>query len=191
MNERYVCHHAYAGPRADALISGETFTLWFMTYGIIHQQDSPDVSRLKQIITQRTSGDEALSVDTKIIAKTRHWLDSYPRAQRAYEQAIEKFENGEYQRNTLDDMRFSLEMLVKDLLKNERSLENNKNDLATALKYRKVSAEFRNMVTTLVSYFCTYQNDHVKHNDNIKENELEYTIEFTSTVMKFLIKTLG
>ena len=91
----------------------------------------------------------------------------------------------------MDDMRFSLEMLVKDLLKNERSLENNKNDLATALKCRKVSAEFRNMVTTLVSYFCTYQNDHVKHNDNIKENELEYTIEFTSTVMKFLIKTLG
>lgn len=152
---------------------------------------SPDVSKLKQIITQRTGGDEALSVDTKIIAKTRHWVDSYPRAQRAYEQAIEKFENGEYQRNTLDDMRFSLEMLVKDLLKNERSLENNKNDLATALKCRKVSAEFRNMVTTLVSYFCTYQNDHVKHNDNIKENELEYTIEFTSTVMKFLIKTLG
>lgn len=47
------------------------------------------------------------------------------------------------------------------------------------------------MVTTLITYFCLYQNDHVKHNDNIKENELEYTIEFTCTVMKFLITSLG
>lgn len=88
-------------------------------------------------------------------------------------------------------MRFSLEMLVKDLLGNERSLENNKNDLAGRLKQANVSSELRNMITTLISYFCTYQNDHVKHNDDIKENELEYTIELTSTMMKFLIKTLG
>lgn len=152
---------------------------------------NPQIDALKRKITERVSGNSKSSVDTKIIAKTRHWLSSYSRSYKAYEQAIEKFENGEYQRNTLDDMRLSLEMLVKDLLGNERSLENNKNDIASRLKDKGVSAEFRNMVTTLISYFCTYQNDHVKHNDDIKENELEYTIEFTSTVMKFLIKALG
>ena len=33
------------------------------------------------------------SVDAKIIAKTQHWLASYPRALKSYKQAIEKFEN--------------------------------------------------------------------------------------------------
>lgn len=152
---------------------------------------NPQIETLKEKLRERTDTPLKSSVDTKIIAKTRHWISSYPRAKKAYEQAIEKFENGEYQRNTLDDMRFSLEMLIKDLLGNERSLENNKNDLAALLKQKSASSEFRNMVTTLISYFCLYQNDHVKHNDDIKESELEYTIEFTSTVMKFLIKTLG
>ena len=154
-------------------------------------ENNPQVGILKKKLSERTGSTTKNSVDAKIIAKTQHWLASYPRALKSYEQAIEKFENGEYQRNTLDDMRFSLEMLIKDLLGNERSLENNKNDLGTQLKQKNVSSEFRNMVTTLITYFCSYQNDHVKHNDDIKENELEYTIEFTSTLMKFLIKTLG
>ena len=152
---------------------------------------NPEIETLKKRIKERTSNSTEPSVDTKVIAKTRHWLAAYPRAKKAYGQAISKFTNGEYERNTLDDMRFSLEMLVKDLLGNERSLENNKNDLAGKLKQANVSSELRNMITTLISYFCTYQNDHVKHNDDIKENELEYTIELTSTMMKFLIKTLG
>ena len=154
-------------------------------------ENNPQVGILKKKLSERTGSTTKNSVDAKIIAKTQHWLASYPRALKSYEQAIEKFENGEYQRNTLDDMRFSLEMLIKDLLGNERSLENNKNVLGTQLKQKNVSSEFRNMVTTLITYFCSYQNDHVKHNDDIKENELEYTIEFTSTLMKFLIKTLG
>lgn len=150
-----------------------------------------EVGALKERILERATGTSSSSVDVKIITKTRHWLATYPRALKVYEQAIEKFENGEYERNTLDDMRLSLELLVKDLLSKERSLENNKNDLAAALKQENVSTELRNMVMTLIAYYCTYQNEHIKHNDNIKENELEYTIEFTSTMMKFLVKTLG
>lgn len=90
-----------------------------------------DVKTLKQLVIDKTDAVSVQSsVDNKIIAKTTHWISAYPKAQKAYSDAIQKFERGEYQRNTLDDMCFALEMLIKDLLQNERSLENNKNEIA-------------------------------------------------------------
>ena len=59
--------------------------------------------------------------DTELVQKTKHWLANHPEALKQYESALAKFEGGMFERNTLDDMRLSFELLVKDLLKNKIS----------------------------------------------------------------------
>lgn len=129
--------------------------------------------------------------ETDLVQKTKHWLGGYPDALKQYDSALAKYEGGIFERNTLDDMRLSFELLVKALLNNGRSLENQIADLGVQLKIANASSELRNMVTQIIKYYTDFQNNHVKHNDAVNENEIEYVIELTSVVMKYLIKVLG
>lgn len=48
-----------------------------------------------------------------------------------------------------------------------------------------------NMITVLIRYYTDFQNNHVKHNDAVNDSEIEYVIELTSVIMKFLIKVVN
>ena len=85
-------------------------------------------------------------------------------------------------------MRLSFELLVKLLLNNGKSLENQVSALGQLLKDRGASVELRNMVIQIIKYYTDFQNNHVKHNDKVNEDEIEYIIELTSIIMKYLIK---
>ncbi len=100
----------------------------------------------------------------------------------------EKVRDGVFERNVLDDMRLSLELLLKVLLHNDKSLENQIPELGAFLKAKGIQTEIRNMYVTLLKYYLQYQNNHVKHNDEINPNEMEYIIDLTSLFMKFLLK---
>ena len=126
--------------------------------------------------------------ETELIQKTKHWLANYPAALKEYESALSKYEGGIFERNTLDDMRLSFELLVKDLMGNNKSLENQIGDIGTMLKKAGASAELRNMVPQVIKYYTDFQNNHVKHTDAVNSDELEYVIELTSVIMKFLVK---
>lgn len=128
---------------------------------------------------------------TELIIKTRHWLENHSQALEQYNNSLAKYESGIFERNTLDDMRLAFELLVKDLLENGKSLENNIAELGSKLKGANTSSELRNMCTQIIKYYTDFQNNHVKHNDKVNENEIEYIIELTSVVMKFLIKIMG
>lgn len=39
------------------------------------------------------------------------------------------------------------------------------------------SVELRDMVVQIIKYYTDFQNNHVKHNDKVNENEIEYGIE--------------
>lgn len=88
-------------------------------------------------------------------------------------------------------MRLSLELLLKDLLNNDSSLENQWKNLGKKLKDLNVSKEISNLFEKILSYYSDYQNTYIKHNDNIKENEIGLIINETNIIMQFLIKTLG
>ena len=129
--------------------------------------------------------------NAELVVKTKHWLEKHPQALKEYSSALTKYESGIFERNTLDDMRLSFELLVKDLLGNDKSLENQIGELGGMLKTTDASVELRNMVTQVIRYYTDFQNHHVKHNDKVNSNEIEYVIELTSVVMKFLIKISG
>lgn len=154
--------------------------------------DVDEVKKLKEKLFRRYGylAKDKLS-QTELVVNTQHWLEDYGEALKEYNLALEKFEKGIYQRNVLDDIRLSFELLVKALLNNQKSLENQVADLGGKLKDTRVSNELRNMVIQVINYYTKYQNNYVKHNDKVNENEIEYIIEQTSIIMKFLIKILG
>ena len=59
---------------------------------------------------------------------------------------LNKKNNNIYTRNLLDDLRFSLEVLVKAILKNSKSLENQKAELGNFLKENGISVEIRKLI---------------------------------------------
>lgn len=54
--------------------------------------------------------------ETELIQKTKHWLANHPASLKKYENALDKYESGVFERNTLDDIRYN------PLLSNKRQL---------------------------------------------------------------------
>lgn len=107
-----------------------------------------------------------------------------------YSQAVEKYKNGKYPRNLLDDLRVSLEILLKQVINNSSSLENQIRHIGNYMKPKGGSKELINMFEKLLRYYTSYQNNYVKHSSsgNVNEVEVEFIIEITSSFMKHLIK---
>ena len=59
------------------------------------------------------------------------------------------------ERNLLDDLRLSLESLLKEILGNGKSLENQKDELGRFLKEREGSPELRNMFQSMLAYYLS------------------------------------
>lgn len=130
-------------------------------------------------------------VNQPLIEETQHWLVDYPEALNLYSEALEKYDYGAYSRNLLDDLRLSLEKLLHALFNNSKSLENQKATVGFLIKEAGGSAQLANMFTTLLTYYCQYQNDYVKHDDAVKEEEIEFILEITSSFMKHLVRIAG
>ena len=69
-----------------------------------------------------------------------------------------------------------------------KSLENQKETLGKFLKNKSVSPQLNGMLRTLIDYYAQYQNEYVKHNDNVNEDEIEFIFDITSALMKHLVK---
>lgn len=125
----------------------------------------------------------------EIAVETKDWLDEYPTAQTHYKSALIKRNSNLFLRNLLDDMRCALEELLKQILNNQKSLENQRNELGNFLYSKGVSIEINNFYNNIVtSFFTSYQNNNVKHQTLYKDIEVDFIIEQTATLMRFLIK---
>lgn len=155
-------------------------------------RNSEEATKLKMTLVARYGHLSDLSSKTSVshglISGTQQWLDSFPNALALYNQALTKYEAGVLERNCLDDLRLALELLVRSVLGNEKSLENQIQPLGTFLKDRGGSAEFRNMFVKLIEHYSKYQNTYVKHDDAVLEEEVELTIEMASSFAKHLVR---
>ena len=77
-----------------------------------------------------------------------------------------------------------------ELLKILKSLENQSIPLRIALNDKGHSPELLKMLDEVLRYYCHYQNNYVKHNDAVNEEELEIILEMTCSLMRFLIRAL-
>ncbi|MCW3073477.1 MAG: hypothetical protein JWP69_546 [Flaviaesturariibacter sp.] len=114
-------------------------------------------------------------------------LNNYPQAQAPYLSACEKFKKKEYIRNCIDDLRLSLEMLLRDILQNGRSLENQLGSLGNYLKNEGISKEVNNSFIHLIDLYSKYNNNNVKHNNNATYREAKLIFDLTDAFIKHLI----
>ena len=130
--------------------------------------------------------------NSKVISE--HWLKEYSQVYEIYNEAMVKYNNNIFDRNLLDDLRLSLELLLKVILKNEKSLENQNNELSKFLNKKQNTQIFINFFNTILNAYTTYQNNIVKHIRNfenlnkIEKEELDFFVELTNNIMKFLIE---
>ncbi len=135
--------------------------------------------------------DAPAEVNLALIEETKHWLDGYPPSLALYESALQKYDLQAYERNLLDDLRLALELLLKSLFANEKSLENQLTNIGQFIKVKGGSAEFSNMFGKLLDYYAKYQNNYVKHDDAVIAEEIEFVMEITSSFMKHLVRLAG
>ncbi len=155
-------------------------------------KDNKDAKDLKIKLISRYGENFGYSipeeVDKTLLDATNTWLTDYPDSKKVFEQAIVKLENRIFERNLLDDLRLSLELLIKAVLGNKKSLENQLVDLGRFFRKKSISTELNNMIVKLIDYFAKYQNTYVKHNDNVNDKEIEFIFELTSSLTKLLIR---
>ena len=127
-------------------------------------------------------------ISETLVEQTRHWLEDFPASLQLFNGALQKQQHGVFHRNLLDDLRLALEQLLRSILTNEKSLENQLPALGQFLKAKNGSPEFVNMFCKLLDYYSKYQNSYVKHNDAVLEEEIEFIFEITASFMKHLVR---
>ena len=126
-------------------------------------------------------------LDEKLVNDILLWLSDCPKAQKTFQSALAKYMEKKYNRNLVDDLRLSLELFLKQIFGNAKSLENQKDVLGTFLKNKKVPKEISGMYWVLLDRYSKYQNEYAKHDDEVNERELEFMIYLTGTFMRFLL----
>lgn len=119
------------------------------------------------------------------------WLKNYPKVAKDFEEALKIYLDGDAAkyRNLLDNLRFALEQLLKEVLHNKKSLENQQKELLTWLKERGIHQEVVNLYNQLLfGQYCMYQNEAVKHNEAFSHDEIEFMIYLTGTFMRLLLQ---
>lgn len=128
-------------------------------------------------------------INYMLIAQAKEFLTSFPDAKNLYDKAVANYDNKTFQRHVLDDLRLSLELLLKQILGNNKSLENQLTILGKLFKTKGTSHEITNMFHKILDYYTDYQNSYVKHNDKVNSDEIEFMINLTTTFMLFFIKS--
>ena len=113
-------------------------------------------------------------------------LRKYPKSLGCYLSAIDKLENDKFERNLLDDLRLTLEIFIKGILNNSKSLENQREYLGRYCKEKGVSKEVSNMFDKLIDLYSKYQNNYVKHDDKVNKNEISLIFNLTNAFIDFL-----
>lgn len=91
-------------------------------------------------------------------------------------------------RECLDNFRLSLELVLKEVLQNDKSLENQRLPLKHYLDDKGVSSEISTLFWHVLDCYSKYQNNHVKHNFDIAENDISIIIEQTKSMISTLMK---
>ncbi|HHD0454258.1 TPA: hypothetical protein ACOS3E_000984 [Campylobacter coli] len=115
--------------------------------------------------------------DKVLINDVLEFLKNYPKAKKQLSEALKIFITKENYRDVVDKTRLSLELFLKQLLNNEKSLENQKDEI---LRYfgNLLDENFKKMFLEILNYYQGLNNNRAKHcKSNSKEFE-DYEVEF-------------
>ena len=136
-------------------------------------------STLKDVVSEKTIEETE---------EVQNLLGNYLDCQLLYNSAIDKLQNGKDYRNALDDLRLALEKLLKEVLDVHTGLEKMEEPLSKYLKSKGTATEIRKSIVQSFKYLYNYQNNHVKHDNSININDVEYIINQTNTIVRQIVK---
>lgn len=130
-------------------------------------------------------------LDHQVVDQTLEWLSPHPKVLEPFREALKLHMDGDKgkQRNLLDNLRYSIEQLLKEILNNSKSLENQQKDLTAWFKDKPVHRQVINLYNQLLfGQFRQYQNDAVKHAGEYQEQDVEFMIYLAGTFMRLLLQ---
>lgn len=116
-------------------------------------------------------------------------LSAYsPKIRQQWVKACVFFDQEDY-RNSLDNVRLAVELLVKELTKSQASLENQQKDLGNFLKAKGIGKQVRNYLHSILNIYEKIQNNEAKHDvpDTLSQEEVMFIMNQSYVLMKFLI----
>lgn len=122
------------------------------------------------------------------LENTKTSLGTHEKTKKLYDDAISNIKSNGSSRITLDSLRLALEKLLQDILGNESVLEKQKKPLGNFLKSKGVTPEIRNSIITSLDAMYHFQDNYVKHDDNVKDNEVDYIANTTNNIVNQIIK---
>jgi hypothetical protein len=134
----------------------------------------------------------AKMLDESLVNDNLAWLQDFPESLNAFEQALSIYLSGDKPkfRNLTDNLRVSIEQLLRRILINQKSLENQSKELDDWLEKHGVHKQVRNLYGQfLFGPYAALQNDVAKHGDvELLPDEIEYLIYLTGTFMRLIIQ---
>ncbi len=127
-------------------------------------------------------------LDERLVNDNLDWLIEYPNVYKLFTLSLSRIGVKGKEREVLDNLRLSLETLLKEILGNSKSLEKQKSELGGYLKTQGISTEISNLFWQVLDYYTKYQNNNVKHSDNVNPDEVEFLLYLTGTMMRLILK---
>lgn len=124
-----------------------------------------------------------------LISETFYWIGNFPKVKNRFERAVTLYNDRSDQNDCVNNLRLTLELLVKGILQNEKSLENQLREIGKYQEQLGISVEIRNAFNRTLDCFNKYQNNRVKHDTKINsEHEVEFMFGLTMIFIRMLIK---
>lgn len=129
----------------------------------------------------------AEELDNALISEPLQWLKDYSKAHKTYCTALKQYSNGEYIRDTADNLRKTLEAFFQEFLGNDKNLETNKNEVCRYLGKQGVDAGICGLFQPLINAYKNINDRIAKHNDKVDKKLLEFLLYQTGLLIRMVL----
>ena len=128
-------------------------------------------------------------MDDALVSEPLHWLTNYPKAEKAYVNALKDYANADSDNASriADSFRKTLETFFQEFFGGNAALENYKKQYGDYLKSHGVPKEISANFETLLQAYTNFMNNYAKHRDATSDTVLEYLKYQTGNIIRLLI----
>lgn len=125
--------------------------------------------------------------DKKLVDDILEFLQPYPNAHKELSEALQEFLKKSY-RDAVDKTRLALEIFLKELLNNDKSLENQKDELCRYFG-NKIHTNIKSMFLNILDLYAKFNNDKAKHNSgSFNEYEVEFLFYLVGNFIRLFMQ---
>lgn len=129
----------------------------------------------------------AKELDDALVSQPLEWLNKYPQAHKTFCIALKQYADGEYIRDTADNLRKALEEFFQEFLENDKNLETNKTEICKYLGAQNVDPGICGLFQPLINSYKNINDRIAKHHDKVDEKLLEFLLYQTGVLIRMVL----